>query len=1378
LFVPWLRSFLGFVIQFLAFCAILAVAFGFGSNPPEAVHFSTDVAALLQRAKEVAPAAGSDVVFLEDEETYVFDAEGKVVHTRYYLYKVLTQKGAEEWAVISLSWEPWREERPTLRARVITADQAVHPLDANTITDAPAKESQENVFSDRRVLRAPLPAVATGAVVEEEVVSTEKAPFADAGTLQRVYFGGSVPVEHTRLVLDAPSTLLLRYTLQLLPELKPQRTEAEGRVRVVFESGPMDPLDDAEPQLPSDVPAYPSVTFSTGSSWQKIAGEYGKIVDLQIAGADLRPLVAKLISGKKSRVEKAAALLQYLHKEVRYTGVEFGEASVVPRSPTETMTRKYGDCKDKAALLVAMLRAADIPAHVALLNAGSREDVPPDLPGMGKFDHAIVYAPGSPDLWIDATDEYARLGEIPVDDQQRFALIARSGADALLRTPATSSMDNLLLEKREIYLAENGPARIVETSQPHGGSESFYRHHYADQQNKTAKEQLTNYMKGEYLAENLDRFDRSDPDDLSRQFELVLESNRARRGATDLAIAAAAIRYDGLFSRLPSNLQQREKEEDTKAAAASGKKPKKKRTDDYQLAEAFVTEWQYKIVPPAGFQPKALPQNAKLTLGPAILTEEFAAAKDGTVQATIRFDTVKRRMTVAEANEMRDQIVQLRQGEPIVIYFEPIGETLLSQGKVREALQSYRDLVALHPKEAVHHLQVAETLLAGGMGEAARAEAKTAVTLEPNSALAQKTLADILEYDLVGRKFRPGSDYAGAEAALRAAEKLDPDDKATVANLAVLLEHNSWGLRYGPGAKLREAIAEYRKLKPEKLAEFGMANNLAFALYYDGEFAEAQKNAQTLNPQPNALIVACEAALNGSQAAFTEARKRTAGEDAFKQVAAAAGQMLINLRKYPQGADLEEAGASGENASETAAFAALYRQTAPHEQLPFADDPKGVALRFELFTSDPNLTLDKLRSVCSRNGATQLATQERLDRFVKDEKETLTGKARAGQFPDVGLDLMFTRAQPKVQGNDTTGYKVTLWPSAKYKSARYVIKEDGHYKVLATSRYFAGIGLEVLDHIAANDLTGARTLLDWLREDEHLEGGDDPLAGAPFPHAWTRGKEADAAAMKVAAAAILVRSEETAARGISVLEAARASATGETEKLNIALALLDGYDTLDQYEKALAIASDLTKQYPESTYVFHFQAFLLHALGRFEEADKLAQERLRRLPDDTDALRVLIENAVAREDYQTAHDSYRKIVDQGKAEAGELNDLAWFSLFTRKVTALDLEYALKAAQLSEKAPGILHTLGCVYAEVGKTKEAREVLVQAMDALDLDQPDDNYWYAFGRIAEQYGERDVAISDYNRVTKPKKPIAIPGSSWRLAQLRLQALQSKKQ
>jgi tetratricopeptide (TPR) repeat protein/transglutaminase-like putative cysteine protease len=1379
---PGKRFALSFAVEALLLCTALVSAFAANGKEPEGAHFSADAAALYQHVSKMALPVGADVLFFDDEETVTFDTAGRVVRSRYYLYEVLTQKGAEGWSDISSSWEPWHEERPSLRARVITSDYSVHVLEAKTITDAPAKENADNVFSDRRVLRAPLPAVAPGSLVEEEQVSTETTPFFGAGTVERFYVGSSVALQHTRLILDAPAALPLRYDIHLLPDLKPQRNEADGRVRVIFDYGPMDTLDDADPGLPSDVPAYPSIVYSTGDSWHQVAEEYGKIVDKQIAGANLRSLVGKLIAGKASRDEKAAAIIEYLDREVRYTGVEFGESALVPHSPTEALARKYGDCKDKASLLVAMLRVADIPAHIALLNASGREDVAPDLPGMGMFDHAIVYVPGNPDLWIDATDEYARLGEIPTGDQGRLALIVGPDSNSLVHTPAASSTDNALIEKREIYLAENGPARIIETSQPHGSSESSYRRAYADKQAKAVKDELTDYVKSQYLAEKLDRFDRTDPTDFSKQFELVLDSDRAKRGVTDLNIAAAAIRVEGLFSRLPSDLRRREKEDDSKADKDSGQKPKRKRTSDYQLPEAFVTEWRYSIVPPGGFRPKPLPSNTDLSLGPCTLTEEFAADKDGVVHATVRFDTVKRRLTVSEATELRSKVVQLISGEPILIYFEPIGQTLVNQGKVREALQAYRELVALHPQEAVHHLQIAEVLLTAGLGEAARAEAQAAVKLDPTSALAQKTLADILEYDLVGRKFRPGSDYAGAEAAFRAAEKLDPDDKATLGNLGILLEYDRWGLRYGPGAKLKDGIAEYRKLTAEKLAELGLQNNLAFALFYDGEFAEAQKYAETLNPQPTALIVACEAALHGAAAALAEARKRTGGEEQFKPIVKAAGDLLVNLRKYPLAADLEEAGASGANASETAAYAALYRKTQPHEQLLYPDDPVGITLRFELLrfellVDDPDLNLAQLRSLTSRNGKTVLASQEAMERIVKGKKEAVTGEARWGLFANVGLDVIFARAQPKVEGNDATGYKVSL-SGPSYKHAVYVVKEDGHYKVLATTWFPAAIGMEALDRIAANDLAGARVLLDWLREDQHLAGGDDPLAGMPFPRFWTKGKDADAVTMKLAAASILAADHQAATQSLAILEAARDSTASVAEKQNILLALFNAYTLVDEYDKAVRADEDLARQYPESELLFINQSYNLRALGRFEEADNLASERLKRIPGDIVAMGALAHNAMSRKDYMKAHDLSKKIIDQGKAEPSDLNSTAWDSLFTGKVGPADIEDALRAAELSKNKAADLHTLGCVYAEVGKTKEAREVLIQAMDVLNLDEPDDDYWYAFGRIAEQYGERDVAIADYVRVKKPKKAVEIPDSSYQLAQIRLQALRGEKQ
>lgn len=226
---------------------------------------------------------------------------------------------------------------------------------------------------------------------------------------------------------------------------------------------------------------------------------------------------------------------------------------------------------------------------------------------------------------------------------------------------------------------------------------------------------------------------------------------------------------------------------------------------------------------------------------------------------------------------------------------------------------------------------------------------------------------------------------------------------------------------------------------------------------------------------------------------------------------------------------------------------------------------------------------------------------------------------------------------------------------------------------------------------------------------------------------------------------MLCQTKETASDGVAILDPAFRESSIEANKLNIAIALLDGYEATNSYEQEYALASELSKLHPDSKRVFHDQETALRGLERYTEAN-LADEWLRKDPHDLAAMRSKVQTAVAAGNYAQAIEQTKKILSTNAAEVEDYNRLAWLSLFAGKTDGEDLEAATKAVQLSKTNPGALHTLGCVYAELGKTKEAREVLIQAMDALALDKPDDNYWYAFGGIAEQYGEIQSAKSDY--------------------------------
>jgi len=1379
-----------FALLCVCVCSLVTAPAQQTLEPSKTPHFSASAKDLFDAATAVSAPEGTNIAILEDDDNFTFDEAGRLTHTGYVVYKILTQKGAEGWDSIAVGWEPWHQLRPEIRVRVITPDYAEHALDPKNINETPAHDGDYKIYSDGKRLHAPFPAITQGVVVEEEYSEKETEPLFVGGHAGWTTLGRErMPVAHSHLEFDYPSSLPLRTSALLLDSVKPEKVEANGRVKLIWDLGRFEGIESRDPFLPPDVTHFPQVNYSTGVSWQNLATEYAKVVDSRVEEAKLQSVVDGIVAGKTSVADKEDALLDYLDREVRYTGIEFGGAAILPHDPAETLAKKYGDCKDKATLLVTMLRAAGIPAYVALLNAGSRMDVPVDLPGMGLFDHAIVFVPGAPgakgkpanpDLWIDATDQYARLGQLPIADQGRMSLIARPESKSLTRTPEFSSKENALVEYREIKLNENGPANIVERTQPRGVYESRYRSFYADRPDKDTRENLTNYVKAQYVSEKLTTVERTDPGDLSKQFELTIACEKAKRGYTGLTDAEAAIRYEALFFRLPEDLTH--KEDADKKKDQDKDHEKEPRTVDWELIEPYTVDLNYSIVPPAGFINKDLPKNTTIAMGPANLKEDFSISDDGTVHVRLLFDTAKRRYTVTEATEIRNKVADLLSGPPIVVSFEPKGQVLLRDGKVREALATYRGLITQHPTEAVHHLQLAGVLLDAGMGEAARIEAREAVKLDPKSSMAQKELAQVLKHDLVGRSLRPGSDLAGAAEAYRAAAALDPDDNTTRADLAILLEYDPVGRRYSRQAPLKDAVAEYEKLGQDKLSELELANNLAFARFYAGDYEGACKAGLSLNPEPKALLVACIAAQQGSKAGMAEVNRRASDEHAFKETAHTAGEMLMNARQYPLAADFLQAGASGDNAAQAVGLASLLRDAHHHEDLQFTNTPQDVVKQSFLLAMDPNLTEAKLNALSSRNARTVLAAQDTDERkrTLESGRALNSQLAREDSFLDVTLDILAQAFDPKIEGGDESGYRIKVQVPGSNNLTFFVVKEDGAYKLLDTTQEPNAIALEMLDRIQAPDghspdLHGAKVLLDWLREDTHLEGGDDPLGGPVFPRFWIKGQAPDAAKMKLAAASILAGSRPTAARGVAILEDALKTATTDRDKTNIRLALGLGYSQLQNFEGLLTVSTVLVEQTPESRLAYLYKVEALIGLKRYDDALAASDERLKLLENDTDALESRTRIETARGNYAAARGWLQKIADLGKENAEVLNENAWLALYTGKIDDKDMATGIKATQLSKDNPHILHTLACLYAETGKTKEARDLLIRSMDQLNLDEPNDDYWYAFGRIAEQYGERDVAITDYRKLEKPKQVLSVPSSTWELAQMRLKVLKA---
>ncbi|HEU4779984.1 MAG TPA: DUF3857 domain-containing protein [Steroidobacteraceae bacterium] len=1356
---------------FRLFVAALFAALSLPAGAAEAWDapaFAVPARELLQAATAVKRERATAVVVLLDERTYVLDEQHRLTSISRLIYRIDSPDGVERWAASTAHWQPWHQSRPTIRARVITLDGQEHLIDQRLLTDAASRSKDQQVYDDSRTLEGPLPAIAIGAVVEEEITVRDEKPFFAAGSVYREFVGRPMPVLRTRVTIDAPESLPMRRGTQLLPNAVVKEVRANGRHIWTLEQSALDEMGEMDSNLPSDAPSWPAVEFSSATSWEAVAATYRDMTESRIRNDDAKPLIAGLKAplGRSPTREYISKVVERLHREVRYTGVEFADARLIPEFPAETLRRRFGDCKDKSTLLVAALRASGIDAYLALLSSGDDQDISPELPGLGMFDHAIVYVPGAEDLWIDATAEYTRVGTLPAANADRLALVIREGEKALTRTPAMRSIDNAQVETRDFYLAEYGPARVVETTETHGTIEGTFRSWYAGADNKARLEDLTSYARSAYRAKSLVNYEHSSSTDFSKPYSMTLEMKDAPVGFTDLHSSAVGVKVSNITSRLPSYFNERLKEDGKKAPA---------RTTDV-VFEPFTTEWRYRIRPPAGFQARKLPADSVLSLGPAQLRSEFKIGTDGTVQATWRFDTVKRRYTPTETHALLAALRELKDAETQLVSFDQIGVALRNEGNFKGALQANDGLIAAHPRKAVHRLRAATALLEAGLGARAKREALAATRLEPKSALAWKTLGWMLQHDAVGRRFGEGFDRTGALAAYQKARALEPGNTDIAADLAVLLEHDASGVRYSPGANLDEAINTYRQrrelLSKDDVEDDRYINNLSYALLYARRHAELR---EVLRQQPpgatqRAMTLASIGAESGSEKALEFARDLPSDESDRREALASAGNLLVRLREYSSAAALLEASTRGQTttAAITQRIVTLRKTQRSDGQAFEPTDPRGVVLRWfvELLASDKRE--DGLRKLLAPGSEFLVESSD----FVSARRAIVAGLKRQDQPMEVTSDLLFSNLRVNVEGDDAGGFRVMLRMTGEAQTF-YVVNLDGAYRILAVGAMLAPVGTKALERVDAGDFAGARRWLDWARMEQRPPNTDDPLAGPSFARAWTVGVDSDLQAAR-AAAAMLLADSGVGERALPLLVAARATATAATDRLSLDIALARAYLDAERWTDLHEVATRLLKAVPNSAQAFRYQQWASIQLAQWDAVDGASRERLARLPDDSLAREMLVRRAEARGSFGEIPGIMQPLIDSGRATASDYNQYAWTALLTQPVE----ERAVEAARLAYdetqgKSTAIAHTLACVYAATGRPREARDLLLKGMEQTGIESPDDSAWYGFGLVAEAYGDHESARDYYTKVEKPKKGMIQPSSVYALSQARLTAM-----
>ncbi len=654
------------MLELSLFASLLVAVLGAGVSPAVAEEpwlagaFTADPDAVARAAARietagagVTPEVGrSGVVMLLRDDRFSFDGEGRMTHRRRWVYHIVTAEGLEDWSVSEAVWSPWHQAPPELRARVIDPDGGERWLDPSTVADLPSPAT--GLAGARRLARAPLP-VEVGAVVEEEVVLRDVRPLFAAGVSVKHLLAMPVPVRRGRLTVDAPTALPLRYGVRKI-RLRPGREVAGGRVTVSFAYSDLPAAGPVEPGLPPEVPRYPHVAFSTGDSWSSVASAYGAVVDRQLDESDSEAVVRWLPNrGESSRSERIAELLAGVRGNVRYRAAELGSVPLAPAAPLATLKRGDGDAKDLAALLTAALRAEGIPAYLALVRSGYGMDVEPELPGLGRFDHALVYLSDRDPVWIDPANLFSRAGELAGSLQGRLALVAGPDSRGLLRTPLAAAGDNLTVLTIDVYMAEEGPARVVETSTYRGAAEYRQRLLTAQVGEAGRRRGYQSYLEAAYRAEALGVVEETAATDLSRPFRLRLEALRAGRAWTSAGEGAVAIDFRPLIGALPRPL------------LIVGDVA---RRVDFVFDEPFVAQWRYRVHPPPAMVARALPEDLSRPLGSGGRFSRTLRLEGTVVHADFRLDTGRRRLPPDQFQALRAVARELLAQDPLVLWFD------------------------------------------------------------------------------------------------------------------------------------------------------------------------------------------------------------------------------------------------------------------------------------------------------------------------------------------------------------------------------------------------------------------------------------------------------------------------------------------------------------------------------------------------------------------------------------------------------------------------------------------------------------------------------------------------------------------------------------
>ncbi len=407
---------------------------------------------------------------LVENQVKVDNAQPSVLY-KHFAELVVNQEGLEEVSQINMNYDPTYQNIVLNSVLVHRGDEVFDRTKVSKIQLLQREAGMEELMYDGHLTaNIILDDIRVGDIVEYSYTLTGANPvyqgvFHYDRSIQwsdpvrqlfvRVLWGKPTPLHIKKLHTDAS------IQERTLGKYKEYTLKLQDTVPARFNS-----------QSPRWFQPYASVYFHEKAAWSEIAQWAASLYKGKIDTTGEVARIAGEISAKvKAPEARVVAALRYVQSTIRYLGIEMGTNSHLPSDAKETLTRRYGDCKDKVVLFISLLKALGIEAYPALVNTQIRDHIAELPPMMNLFDHVLVKVVlGGKTYWLDPTRSY-QMGKLEniYQSDYGYALVADVRSKQLESMKAPENLSKSVIRDHYDLSAGAGKEVLFESVNEHQG---------------------------------------------------------------------------------------------------------------------------------------------------------------------------------------------------------------------------------------------------------------------------------------------------------------------------------------------------------------------------------------------------------------------------------------------------------------------------------------------------------------------------------------------------------------------------------------------------------------------------------------------------------------------------------------------------------------------------------------------------------------------------------------------------------------------------------------------------------------------------------------------------------------------------------------------